>query len=206
MEQILPGEQLKTVADDEQVTQVAMNVMRCLWKPAPEQHIFPYVTEWIGGLQKLRLRFNGGFGPFPAKLVEQAERQFAELIDYGSEPMLIHGDMNWGNILRGQREPWLVIDPKGVVGDPLYDVATFLNDPPKEMIMPEVKRLLARRIAQISEGLGVERSRVRGWAQAHCVLAGYWIYEDHNGEGWEEAFERTEIYDGITLSWTPKTG
>jgi streptomycin 6-kinase len=198
MERVLPGQSLKTIPDDEQVTRVAIEVMQRLWKPAPERHTFPSVSEWTGDLQKLRARFKGGTGPFPAALVERAERQFAELMDGGSPCMLIHGDMNWGNILRGQREPWLVIDPKGVVGDPLYDAATFLNDPPENLTRPELKRLLAQRVAQIAETLGVERGRVKGWAQAHCILAGYWTYEDQNGQGWEGAFEMAGMYDGIT--------
>jgi len=198
MERVLPGEPLKTIADDDQVTRVAMDVMQRLWKPAPELHVFPSVAEWAGDLQKLRARFNGGFGPFPAALVEQAERQFAELAGDASPSMLIHGDMNWGNILRGQREPWLAIDPKGVVGNPLYDVATFLNDPPESLIEAELKRLLARRVAQIAEILGVDRARVKSWAQAHCVLAGYWTYEDHEGQGWEVAFAMAGMYDEIT--------
>jgi streptomycin 6-kinase len=148
-------------------------------------------------LEKLRARFNGGFGPFPADMVERAERQFVELLSDGSPSMLIHGDMNWGNILRGQREPWLVIDPKGVVGNPLYDAATFLNDPPEDLTRPELKRLLARRVAQIAEGLSVERARVKGWAQAHCVLAGYWTYEDHHGQGWQAVFAMAEMYDRV---------
>ena len=203
MERVLPGGSLKAAAyaheedtaDDEQVTQVAVEVMQRLWKPAPEQHAFPSLAEWAGDLQKLRARFHGGVGPFPAALVERAEAQFRELMNDGPS-MLIHGDMNWGNILRGQREPWLVIDPKGVVGDPLYDVATFLNDPPEDLPIVELKRLLARRVAHIAEALGVERERVKRWAQAHCILAGYWTYEDH-GQGWEEVFAMAELYEGI---------
>jgi streptomycin 6-kinase len=196
MERVLPGEPLKTLADDEQVVRVALEVMRRLWKPAPERHTFPHLAEWIGDLQKLRARFGTGCGPFPAAQVERAERQFAELMRRPDPDMLIHGDMNWGNILRGTREPWLAIDPKGVVGDPLYDVATFLNDPPEGLSRAELRRLLARRVDQIAEGLGADRRRVRDWAQAHCILAGYWTYEDHNGQGWEGAFEMAKLYTG----------
>ncbi len=198
MERVLPGKPLKMIADNEQVTRVALEVMLRLWKPAPDQHNFPSVTEWVSDLQKLRAHFNGGFGPFPATPVQRAEKKFAELLGDASSPMLIHGDMNWGNILQSQREPWLVIDPKGAVGDPLYDVATFLNDPPEGLARSELKRLLKRRVAQIAERLEVERARVKNWAQAHCVLAGYWEYEDHIGQGWEEAFEMAETYDEIT--------
>ncbi len=35
--------------------------------------------------------------------------------------MLLATDLHAGNVLRAEREPWLVIDPKPFVGDPTYD-------------------------------------------------------------------------------------
>jgi streptomycin 6-kinase len=197
MERVQPGDPLKSLTDDVQVTQVAVDVMRRLWRPAPEKHGFPTVAKWASGLQRLRDRFGGGYGPFPADQVERAERQFASLLADDAPPMLIHGDMNWGNILRAERDPWLVIDPKGVVGSPLYDAATFLNDPPEGLPEVELVRLLSRRVSQIAEGLGADRAQVKEWAQAHAVLAGCWTYEDHQGQGWEPAFEFARLYDRI---------
>ncbi len=197
MERLLPGEPLKVVTSDEQITQIALDVMQRLWKPAPEQKVYPTVAEWANDLGLLRAEFKGGYGPFPPAWIDRAERQFAELMSANSPSLLIHGDMNWGNILRAQRQPWLAIDPKGVIGDPLYDVATFLNDPPDGLSKAELQKLLARRIAQIAETLNVDRQRVKTWAQAHCILAGYWTYQDHPGPGWEPSFEMAEMYDWI---------
>jgi streptomycin 6-kinase len=198
MERVLPGDPLKALAaGDEEITRVAVETMQRLWRPAPAApHAFPSVAGWASALDKLRLRFGGGAGPFPAGPIRRAERQFAELLADGAS-LLIHGDMNWGNILRAGREPWLVIDPKGVVGDPLYDAATFLNDPPEGLSEPELRRLLARRVAQIARMLCVEPERVRLWAQAHCILAGVWTYGDPPGPAWKRVFAQAELYDRI---------
>ena len=40
--------------------------------------------------------------------------------------MLLATDLHAGNVLRAQREPWLVIDPKPFVGDPAYDATQHL--------------------------------------------------------------------------------
>lgn len=198
MERVLPGDPLKFMAAaDEEITRVAVETMQRLWLPAPASpHAFPTLAEWAGDLQNLRRRFGGGTGPFPAAPIERAERTFEELLA-DSVSLLIHGDVNWGNILRARRQPWLIIDPKGVVGDPLFDAATFINDLPDGPAEAELARLLDRRIRQIAEMLGAERERVRAWAQAHCILAGYWIYEDHPGPGWEQAFEQAALYDRL---------
>ena len=43
--------------------------------------------------------------------------------------LLVHGDFHPRNILRGEREPWLAVDPKGYVGDPAYDGAHVARAP-----------------------------------------------------------------------------
>ncbi|MBV8515239.1 MAG: hypothetical protein JO260_08055, partial [Acidobacteria bacterium] len=39
-------------------------------------------------------------------------------------------DLHAGNVLRAQREPWLVIDPKPFFGDPAYDATQHLFNCP----------------------------------------------------------------------------
>ena len=92
--------------------------------------------------------------------------------------------------------PSLVIDPKGVVGHPLYDVATFINLLPEDRPLSEVRPILARRVALLSEILRFPPDQIKAWGQAHCVLAGYWTYEDH-GDGWQTAFGFASLYDAL---------
>ena len=194
LEWVKPGTPLSDVADDEQVTDAAVRVMRRLWRPAPVaggEHGLATVAEWVADLDELRSTFGGGYGPFPPALVDRAAALFAELLSTASEATLIHGDMHPQNILKSERETWLAIDPKGVVGDPLYDVATFVNSVPEEL--PGAQRLafVDRRVRQVAEALGLGRRRILDWAYAHAVLAGWWTYEDH-GHGWEHAFGMAE--------------
>jgi len=196
MEQILPGSTLESLGweQDERITETALSVMHRLWQPAPLVHEFQHVSEWATHLKKLRVHFNGGVGPFPAHLVERAEGLFRDLLFSGPvDAVLIHGDMNPGNILLGQNG-WVAIDPKGVVGDPLYDVATFLNYIPKEDTDECIRALLDRRVRQAASFLGEDPAVIRAWGQAHAVLAGWWQYEDHNGQEWEPAFRLAGIY------------
>jgi streptomycin 6-kinase len=84
--------------------------------------------------------------------------------------MLLHGDLQHHNILRSG-DTWLAIDPKGVVGDPGYEVgASFYNPMPLILDVPDLEQMLARRVAQLSEELGMERERIRGWALVKSVL------------------------------------
>jgi streptomycin 6-kinase len=141
----------------------------------------------------MRERFGGGTGPFPPKLVDEAETLFAELLDSSAAPVLLHGDLHHSNVLAAAREPWLAIDPKGLVGEPAYEVGALLRNPlPQLFNWPEPVRVSERRVAQLAEELGFERARVRGWGVAQAVLAGWWSFED-TGSGEEFGVAAAEI-------------
>ena len=182
LEHIRPGTLLVAVEDDEEATSIAAAVMKRLWRPAPDAHTFPAVGQWAEGLVRLRETFDGGTGPFPRRLVEEAERLFAELLGSMGEQVVLHGDLHHFNILAAEREPWLAIDPKGVVGEAAYETGALIRNPIPEIVSrPDLKHVLARRIDQLAEELGFDRERIRGWAVAQAVLSEWWRFEDSNG-------------------------
>ena len=54
-------------------------------------------------------------------LVRKGLRMFKELPYTATTDVSLATDLHAGNVLRSEREPWLVIDPKPFVGDPAYD-------------------------------------------------------------------------------------
>jgi streptomycin 6-kinase len=144
VERLKPGTPLSKLADDEQATSIAVQVMCQLWKPPPPEHSFPSVADWAAGLKRLRTRFGGGSGPLPAASVEAAEALFGDLIGSMAEPVLLHGDLHHQNILAADRQPWLAIDPKGLIGEPAYEVGALLRNPMPEILQePQPGRILA---------------------------------------------------------------
>lgn len=191
LERLEPGTPL-TGLDDEQATLIAARVMRRLWRPLPAGHSFRSLASWTSGLSGLRERFEGRTGPFPAMLVETSERLIAELNASASECVLLHADLHHDNILMAQREPWLAIDPKGIAGDPAYETVAFLNNPRKRFEhAPIPPRLAARRIALLSDELGIDRARIHRWGIAGTVLSAWWTLEGH-GRGWEPTIALAE--------------
>ena len=193
LERLKPGTPLSDLNDDAKATSIAARLMCQLWRPAPEGHLFPSVADWASGLGKLRQRFDGTTGPLPRRLVEEAESRFAELISSMGAPVLLHGDLHHGNILSAERQPWLAIDPKGVVGEPAYEVGALLrNIAPQLALELQPGRILARRVYQLAEELRFDRERLRSWALAQAVLSAWWSLEDH-GRGWEWAISCAEL-------------
>jgi len=179
LEQMRPGTRLSTEEDDKKATSIAASVMRQLWRTVPPEHAFPTVSDWGKGFARLRQHYGGGCVPFPTALLEEAETLFAELNASMAEPVLLHGDLHHENILAAEREPWLAIDPKGVVGDPAYETGALLcNQESVVLEAPQPGRIMARRVDQLSDELGIDRARVRGWGLVQAVLSVWWDIED----------------------------
>jgi streptomycin 6-kinase len=197
LERLKPGVSLLSIADDEEATHIAAQVMRQLWRPVASDHPFPSVTQWAAGLDKMRSHFAGSTGPMPADLVEKAEGLFAELLDSMEEPVLLHGDLHHENILSAERQAWLAIDPKGVVGEPAYEAGALLcSISPRLLEQSRPSRIIARRVDILSAELGFDRARLLGWGLAQAVLSAWWSIEDH-GAGWEDAIQRAELIDEV---------
>lgn len=196
LERLRPGMPLRALADDAAATSAAVGVMRRLWRPAPPDHRFPTVERWGKGFERLRARFGRG-GPFPPALVDHAEALFADLLATSAPATVLHGDLHHWNVLAAEREPWLAIDPKGVVGEPAYEVGALLRNPmPDVARWPDLDRVMARRIDQLADELGFDRERVRGWGLAQAVLSAWWCVED-GVPGWEEAIRCAAVLGGI---------
>jgi len=173
LERMEPGDLLLGMEDDREAMSIAAGLMVRLRRPVPPEHRFHDVWEWMQGLERLRSAFDGGTGPFPAHLVERAE---THLRAPSGKNAVLHGDLHHYNILSARREPWLAIDPKGIVGEPEYEAAAFLRN--KLLDQPEPRRVLSARIDQLADEAGLGRERMIGWGLADRVLSAWWSYEE----------------------------
>jgi streptomycin 6-kinase len=185
LERLRPGATLKSVPDDAEATRCAAAVMKRLWGSEPVvltgmESAFPSVEQWFGGLKKLRERYDGGTGPLPEMLVAQAEKLVQELLSSGNGSLyLLHGDLHHENILSSDRGGWLAIDPKGVIGQPEYEVVPYLMNH-----WPEhgVSELTKQRVRIFAEDLDLSEDRIRMWAFCHSVLSAWWHVDGDTGQ------------------------
>lgn len=193
LERLQPGTFLSDLDDDEAITQHAISVLKRLNRPAPDNHAFITVSEWADrSFGTTRIEPDRSYGPLPHDLIDTARQLFNELATSPVREVLIHGDFHPQNILRSERDDWLAIDPKGVVGDPLFDVAVFICEGPRRPTDLSRKEFLIRRIDQVAAELGEDRDLIVRWCLAHRVLSGCWSFQDH-GDGWQAAFSEAEL-------------
>jgi streptomycin 6-kinase len=130
---------------DEEATRIAVAIGLKLWRPAAEpfRWIGDHVPRWLDRADD----------PVLAPL---ALELYASL-DVGRNT-LVHGDFHHHNILRSRRGP-VAIDPKPMLGEPEYDVPSFLWNP----LWHRMRRdLTERRLAAFAEA-GLDEERMRKW-------------------------------------------
>jgi streptomycin 6-kinase len=99
-----------------------------------------------------------------AALIRDGLRVLEKLARPSLEDVLLATDLHAGNVLRAQREPWLVIDPKPFVGDPAFDATQHLFNC-KERVLGDPYTTI-RRFADL---LQVDEERVRLWMFARSA-------------------------------------
>ncbi len=177
LERVRPGTPLDCL-DDEAATRVLAALMPRLWRPVPAAHLPLSVGGWGEAFARHRVAF-GGAGPLDAGLFARGEAVFAELCASAEGVVVLHGDLHHDNVLRAEREPWLAIDPKGVVGERAFEPGVLLHNPiPGLLAMDAPARVLARRLDVLTEMLGLDRERLRAWGFAQAVLSAVWFVED----------------------------
>jgi streptomycin 6-kinase len=145
--------------------------------PAPPQlrTLTSYVERWTTALASLPRD-----APAPRRLVEQAVSLGRSLAaDPASTGILIHTDLHYENVLAADREPWLVIDPKPMSGDPHYEVAPLLWNRWDEVVASgNVRDAVRRRFHTVVDAAGLDEDRARDWVVVRQVHNLMWTCED----------------------------
>ncbi len=193
MEQAFPGSPLARLDDDDAATVIGADVMRAFWRPAPAEYPFPTMARWLRAFGKVRAMYGGASGPLPETLLARAEGMARDLLASAPYERLMHGDLHHDNIVSAEREPWLVIDPKGLVGDPGYETGPFMSNPYGRMeTWSDPARHFARRADILAERLDYPRERILAWGFTQAVLSAAWHVED-GSDRFGSAVARAEV-------------
>ena len=79
--------------------------------------------------------------------------------------VLLHQDLHGDNVLRAEREPWLAIDPKPLVGEREFGLAPIV----RSFEFGAGRREVRHRLDRLSSELGLNRERARMWCLAQTV-------------------------------------
>lgn len=185
LERAEPGSLARTLVPqrDEAATAAVIGVLRRLHSPVPAgAPDLPDLTTQGASFDGYLRRYPGA-GPLPRHLVAQAGRLFEELCASAPHRVVLHGDLHHDNVLRAAREPWLAIDPHGVVGDPGYDTGSLLFNPDPDRRDDGLLALVPARVEQLADGLDLPADRVVAWGFVKAVLSEVWTTEGDGTPG-----------------------
>jgi streptomycin 6-kinase len=153
------GDDISDLAEEE-ATRIAVATGLKLWRPAAEpfRWIGDHVPGWLDNAEG-------------HELVPLARELYASL-DVGRET-LVHGDFHHHNILCSARGP-LAIDPKPMLGEPEYDVPSYLWNPLSYRMRRDVTE---RRLAAFAAA-GLDEERMRKWT----VIRGVYLRQTETEE------------------------
>ena len=172
LERCKPGTWLRELPEPQQDA-IISGLLRRMWRVPAEPHPFQTLAQMIA-LWVVETRENEARWPDPG-LVREGLQMF-EALAHGPEagPVLLATDLHAGNVLRAEREPWLVIDPKPFVGDPAYDATQHLLNCEERMLNAPIAT-----IARFADLLQVDAERVRRWMFARAAA--------ENRDDWDDS-------------------
>ena len=194
MQRAVPGSTLKAHFPDNDIdaTKILCESIKELHKASiPESHNFYHLSELFKTLdQKLDI---------PDEILSKAKHLRDKLLSTTTEEVLLHGDLHHDNILKnGDR--WLVIDPKGFIGDPAFEPAAYLCNPIPELLQENQPReIIENRINICSAELDIDSRRIADWLYAKSVLCWAWSLEDNlDASYWHNLLEMIENFSPCT--------
>lgn len=165
--------------------------------PIPNTHAFPHIKDWLEALD--------GDLKIPVQTLQKAREIRDQLLRTAIPDVFLHGDLHHDNILQNG-ENWLAIDPKGVIGEPAYEVAAFIRNPMPELLThDDAQKIIHNRITRFAVLLELPAKRILDWCFVQAVLSWVWAIEDLSPEAFLsiEALAQMEAQgDGCDTSYS----
>jgi streptomycin 6-kinase len=164
LERCVPGTELWHAGVDE--VAVVCELLPRLQLEVGAEHPFRLLAEeadrWAEDVPRW---FAEAGTPFERSLLDAALDVYRTVDRSASR--LVNQDLHGGNVLRAEREPWLVIDPKPLVGERELEASGLLRNADSP----------SRWLDALAE-LGLDRERARGWGVAHNLA---WAWDERDG-------------------------
>ena len=169
LERCSPGNTLWE--EPEQVATDAMgDVLTRLWEsPAPAGPFRSLVDAAGIWSEHLRAAYERARAPFEMSLLDDALGFMATVKPANSSDVVLHQDLHGGNVLRREGD-WVAIDPKPLVGERAFDLASYVRD--RRGLLGndrDSEAVVRNRLEHLCSVLEVDRDRAKGWALAHAL-------------------------------------
>jgi streptomycin 6-kinase len=171
IERCEPGTLLAKIEPDAALG-VLIGLLPRLWKSVTEP-FYSLAEEAAWWVDYLPTEWERAGRPFERPRLDEGIDLLQVLSSSQGEQVLLHQDLHGDNVLAAQREPWLVIDPKPLVGEREFSVAPIVRD----FELGHSRGEVLRRLDRLTTELGLDRERALGWTVGQTVA---WTFDSRH--------------------------
>ncbi len=204
MERIMPADTLYKSAPRNERIKIAGEIFKGLHKTDLPDSTFPTYTEWFeAGKEGTK---NRKHCEELYQYLDSAERMLADICKKYSRNLLLHGDLHHENILKNENGSYTVIDPKGVIGDPVFDLSRFILDEFRDDLSTEPRDVIFDFVQKLGDSVGIPCEVLLRCLYIETVI---WLFREElaNGESLEECRQLIaymKVAYELTHSWKEK--
>lgn len=186
LERLQPGRELREErpgARDQ--LRVLKALLPRLWAPAvPEVGTFPIASQilrsWTDDV--MALTHEAELSDLAERVLDRASSLMTPDLRPAGHAVLANQDLHGSNVLSARRQPWLVIDPKPVVGEAAMDCGCLARELLRRASLDQAPVI----VRSLTFDLGVDEKRVRTWAALRSLVNASWEISHGYGNGARE--------------------
>lgn len=137
--------------------------------------VYPSYFDWVSRIS----RYMRGRGDYPelCEHMQKAEALCRSLWAAYPRRLLLHGDLHHDNILMEEGGGYRIIDPKGVVGDPVFEIPRFILNEFDEVINSGTYGRINTIIITLAVQLDIPETVIRECLYIETAMAECWNVE-----------------------------
>jgi len=194
IECIEPGTRLRDEIDIDKRLDVFSDLYRGLHKKPCG--VFPTYMGWVSRITEYMSRREDY--PCLYKHMVKAEEVCKSLCEKYPDAMLLHGDFHHDNILLGEGNRYRVIDPKGVIGDSVFDIPRFILNEFDDELDKVFSDKITYIITRLSEKLRVPEHDIKQLVYVEMCMAQCWMVESNQLPNMGEVLFVKELLDDLS--------
>lgn len=183
MEHIIPANTLYEGTTREERIAVVADIFKQLHKRRLPDVVFPTYSEWLTyGKNGTKNRKDcEHLRPY----LEKAEHMIGDISKTYARKLLLHGDLHHENILKNETGGYTVIDPKGVIGDPVFDLSRFILDEFRDDLTAEPREEIVAFVRSLGNRVEIPYKVLLQCLYVETVI---WLFREElaKGESLEE--------------------
>jgi len=175
IECITPGTQLRSEPDLNKRLELFYELSYGLHKKPINKEIYPTYMGWVSRITEY-MRNRRDYEILYEKMAN-AEQLCRKLCGKYPGEMLLHGDFHHDNILLDKENRYRIIDPKGVVGDAVFDIPRFILNEFDDVLDENFYNKFTHITKTLSEKFNIPESDIRSLTYVEMCMANSWCVE-----------------------------